>query len=98
MNFKAFAREVDAVMLYIYGIDWNDACGELDYLQKVHAEGTTPWKFVVWWGEKYDLTPIHEFTGDAAWGVSLDEYRRRHPAQDSSGRVVRPRQIFSLYD
>ena len=98
MNFKAFAREVDAVMLYIYGIEWSDTGGEPDLLRREHAEGTTPWKLVLWWGDKYGLTPVHELAGEAAWGVSLDQYRQRHPAKDSSGRTVRPRHIFSLYD
>lgn len=57
-----FGAEVDRLFRRLYGIGWNDACGEEEPLDAAFADGETPKGFVYWWGAKYglervDLTP-----------------------------------------
>jgi len=75
MDFAEFRRQVDVVMYYTYLIDWNDACGDDDFLKQIYEEDQTPAQFVEWWGEKYDLDKAN--SDDALWGISLEQYWQR---------------------
>lgn len=51
----AFRRGIDALMLEMYAIDWQDAVGDIEPLERAIEMGETPEEFVRWFGEKYDL-------------------------------------------
>lgn len=54
---ETYKRKVDAVMLELYAIDWQDAAGDVEPLQRAIEAGETPEEFVRWWGEKYGMCP-----------------------------------------
>jgi hypothetical protein len=56
---ERYEKLVSEHMKRTYGLTWADACGESSML--VEARCTMkPKEFVMWYGEKYDLTPISE--------------------------------------
>jgi hypothetical protein len=64
--FIAYWDAVDAAMRAQFGIDTIDAALEADTIAAAQEEGQTPEDFVLWFGEKYGLTPLSEAA--AVWG------------------------------
>lgn len=62
MDMQTYRREVDSLMKPAYGIDWQDACGDLDPLLRAIAAGQSPSEFVSWWAEKYGLKRLDDPT------------------------------------
>ena len=60
MQLKKFKSSVSMLMKKEYGLDWDDACGELEPLENAIDGGETPRQFVDWWATKYDMTPLEE--------------------------------------
>lgn len=60
MMLNDYRYEVSARMLTIYGIDWNDACGDDAPLQRAINDGESAEEFVEWWGQKFNLTTLFE--------------------------------------
>jgi hypothetical protein len=61
MTLDEFARLVSIRMLTVYGIDWDDACGDSEPLCAAISDGWSADEFVDWWGQKYDLDPLSLF-------------------------------------
>lgn len=58
MTFEEFKADVDRLMKASYGIDWHDACGDPDPIERAIENGESPEEFVDWWAEKTGLTTI----------------------------------------
>jgi hypothetical protein len=54
-----FEAAVSAEMRRLYGITWEDACGDDDTLVLALANGRSPAEFVYWFGERYDFEPVN---------------------------------------
>lgn len=52
-----YKAEVSREMLRVYGITWDDACGDDEPLIRSENDGDTPAEFVEWWGNRYNLIP-----------------------------------------
>tara|TARA_R110001606_G_scaffold349595_1_gene499563 strand:- start:594 stop:851 length:258 start_codon:yes stop_codon:yes gene_type:complete len=61
MRFDEYRYAVSKQMLTIYGIDWDDACGDDEPLLAALDEGAAPEDFVDWFGRKHDLDPLWLF-------------------------------------
>ena len=61
MAVSVFKNRVSVRMLAVYGIDWNDACGDDEPLLTAIEDRWTAEEFVGWWGEKFDLEPLAAF-------------------------------------
>lgn len=68
LPFIVYWDAVDGIMRETCGIDTGDAGIEPDLLAAAQDEGQSPEEFVLWFGEKYNLTPLSEFR--ANWGRS----------------------------
>ena len=53
-----FRDEVDRQLKRVYGITWQDACGDLEPLVDALAAGESAEDFVERWARKNDLDPI----------------------------------------
>ena len=56
-----WAGEVDTLCRHYLGCSWQDLSGDEPPLHRSWGAGDTPLEFVVWWTEKYDLTPLRAF-------------------------------------
>ena len=61
MKLNEYRYAVSKQMLTIYGIDWDDACGEDGPLLSAIDDSWTAEEFVDWFGRKYDLDPLSIF-------------------------------------
>jgi hypothetical protein len=61
MTLDEFTRLVSIRMLTVYGIDWDDACGDGEPLCTAIDDGWSADEFVDWWGQKYNLDPLSDF-------------------------------------
>ncbi len=68
LPFIVYWDAVDSLMEETYGIDTGDAGIDPDLIATAQEEGQSPEDFVLWFGERYNLTPLSEFT--ANWGRS----------------------------
>lgn len=53
-----YRAEVDEEMLALYGIDWTDACGDSEPLERAMDDGQDALDFVLEWGARYELTNV----------------------------------------
>jgi hypothetical protein len=60
--FMDYWTAIDAAMTSLFGIDTGDAGIEPDVLAGAQEEGQTPEDFALWFGEKYGLKMLSEFT------------------------------------
>jgi hypothetical protein len=61
-SFLDYWTAIDATMTSLFGIDTGDAGIEPDVLAGAQEEGQTPEDFALWFGEKYGLKILSEFT------------------------------------
>ena len=61
-SFMDYWNEVDAALMKHFGIDTGDAAIEPNMLTGAQEEGQTPKDFALWFGEKYGLKTLSEFT------------------------------------
>lgn len=57
-----FIDQVSELLQRDYGIDWNDACGDMDPIEFALRDGLSPADFVEYWAEKYDLVRTADST------------------------------------
>ena len=50
-----FLADVSRLMLARYGLGWDDACGDVEPVERAWREGETAEAFVEWWAGKYAL-------------------------------------------
>lgn len=60
LTFEEFKQQVSDTYKRIYGITWDDACGDDEPLKGPHEHGDTPEEFVRWDGERHDLDTLEE--------------------------------------
>ncbi len=57
MPFDTYCTHIDEACVELWGATWADLCGDLEPLQRAHANGETPYEFAEYWGAKYNLDP-----------------------------------------
>lgn len=57
----SYREAVSIEMVRVYGITWDDACGDDEPLVRAEDDGDSPAEFVKWWGERYELTPVKDW-------------------------------------
>lgn len=55
-----FTKRVSELMKRDYGIDWKDACGDMEPIEIALRDGLSPTAFAEYWAEKYDLVPARQ--------------------------------------
>ena len=60
--FLDYWNAVDAALQRLIGIDTTDAGIEPDFIAAAQEEGDTPEQFALWFGEKYGLTLLSEWS------------------------------------
>ncbi len=58
MTLDEFRYDVSKQMLTVYGIDWDDTCGDEAPLISAIEDGWSAEEFIDWFGRKYDLDPL----------------------------------------
>ena len=61
MSFREWRKAVDRRLKDIYGITIDDAGIEDERLKSHWEMKQSPWEFVEWFGNKYDLDPKNAF-------------------------------------
>lgn len=60
--FMHYWDAIDAALMQHFGIDSCDAGIEPDTIAGAEESGWSPEEFALWYGEKYDLTPLSDFS------------------------------------
>lgn len=53
--FDLYLADVSRLMLARYGLDWADACGDVEPVERAWRDGEAADAFVEWWAGKYGL-------------------------------------------